>query len=236
MNSAFFDNLLPTLAAERLDAYRQDQAAPHITLARYLWNMALCESLYSPLQMVEVGLRNALQRGLENRFGSAQWYEESACHQMLTPTQQSQITEAKEKIQRLNKIISPGRMVAELTFGFWTAFFNKRFAQSRDAVHLADTTFHQAPKSQRDIRTLNRRLTRLRELRNRVFHHERIIHWRDLDEQHASILQVIGWIAPELRELAEALDRYTEIRAQGLHPWIAKLRQHWPAHTEETTP
>ena len=52
MNSDFFDNLLPALAAERLDANRQDQAEPHITLARYLWNMALCKALYSPLQIV----------------------------------------------------------------------------------------------------------------------------------------------------------------------------------------
>ena len=120
-------------------------------------------------------------------------------------------------------------MVAELTFGFWTAFFNKRFALSRDIVQITADAFHASPKSQRDIRKLNLRLTRLREFRNRVFHHERIIHWRDLDEQHASIIEVVGWISPELRELAESLDRYSLIRAQGLAPWIEKLRHHWPA-------
>jgi hypothetical protein len=72
-------------------------------------------------------------------------------------------------------------------------------------------------------------LTRLRELLNRVFHHERIIHWTNLDEQHASLLEVIGWIAPELRELAEALDRYSQTRADGVDPWIEKLGHHWPA-------
>ncbi len=137
MNSVFFDNLLQALAAERLDAYRHDQAEPHIALARYLWNMALCESLYSPLQMVEVGLRNALQRALEKHFRTAHWYDQPACQQLLTRTQQSQVSKAKENLQRLKKTISPGRMVAELTFGFWTAFFNKRFAQSSEAVHIA---------------------------------------------------------------------------------------------------
>ena len=229
MNTGFFENLKPALAAERLEAYRQDQAEPHITLTRYLWNMALCESLYSPLQMVEVGLRNALQRALENHFLTAQWYDKSACCELLTKTQKSQISNAKENLQRLSKPVSPGRMVAELTFGFWTAFFNKHYAQSRDIVHIATLTFCAAPKSQRDLQTLNRRLTRLRELRNRVFHHERIIHWTNLDEQHASLLEVIGWIAPELRELAEALDRYSQTRADGVDPWIEKLRHHWPA-------
>jgi hypothetical protein len=113
-----------------------------------------------------------------------------------------------------------------LTFGFWTAFFNKRCAQSRDLVQIATTSFRAAPKSQRDIQTLNQRLTRLRELRNRVFHHERIIHWKDLDEQHALLLQVIGWIAPELRVLAETLDRFSKIRSAGPGPWIEMLKNY----------
>ena len=75
--------------------------------------------------MVEVGLRNALQRALENHFLTAQWYDKCACYELLTKTQKSQISNAKENLQRLSKPVSPGRMVAELTFGFWTAFFNK---------------------------------------------------------------------------------------------------------------
>jgi hypothetical protein len=138
MNTVFFENLKPALAAERLEAYRQDQAEPHITLARYLWNMALCESLYSPLQMVEVGLRNALQRALENHFLTAQWYDKSACYELLTKTQKSQISNAKENLQRLSKPVSPGRMVAELTFGFWTAF-------STSIMHRAGTSFTSPP-------------------------------------------------------------------------------------------
>ena len=66
MNPGFFDQIQAVLAVERLEAYRLDQAEPQIALARYLWNMALCESLYSPLQMAEIALRNALQRSLGN--------------------------------------------------------------------------------------------------------------------------------------------------------------------------
>ena len=51
MNPVFFQQVESILSPERLDAYRQDGAAPAITLARYLWNMALCEALYSPLQI-----------------------------------------------------------------------------------------------------------------------------------------------------------------------------------------
>lgn len=228
MNPGFFEKIQPALAVERLDAYRQDQAEPQVALARYLWNMALCESLYSPLQMVEIALRNALQRSLESHFGSPHWYDLPACWHLLTTTQQSQIDEAKQNLARQIKPLAPGRIVAELTFGFWTAFFNKRSAQNRDIIQLTSRVFHSAPKSQRDIRSLNRRLTLLRELRNRVFHHERIIHWVDLDTRHAAILETIGWISPELQELAIVLDRFPAMRKAGIQPWVEKLRRHWP--------
>ena len=87
MNPTFFDKIQPALAVERLDAYRQDQTELRVALARYVWNMALCESLYSPLQMVEIALRNALQRSLENHFRSPHWYDVPACWNLLTTTQ-----------------------------------------------------------------------------------------------------------------------------------------------------
>jgi hypothetical protein len=37
MNSDFFDNLLPALAVERLDAYRQDQAERSISITMQDW-------------------------------------------------------------------------------------------------------------------------------------------------------------------------------------------------------
>jgi hypothetical protein len=70
MNPVFFEQVAQALATERLDAYRQDGAAPAVALARYVWNMALCEALYSPLQLAEVALRNAQHRALTTRFGA----------------------------------------------------------------------------------------------------------------------------------------------------------------------
>ena len=60
MNVTVFEKLTTALATERLDAYRQDGADEITTLGRYLLNMALCESLYSPLQFSEIAMRNAM--------------------------------------------------------------------------------------------------------------------------------------------------------------------------------
>jgi len=96
---------------------------------------------------------------------------------------------------------------------------------------LAGKVFVQAPRSERDMKKLDIRWQNIRDLRNRIFHHERIIHWKDLDAKHADICCVIGWISPELHEMARALDRFTTLRHDGLDPWIEKIRHHWPSPT-----
>lgn len=225
MNPAFFQQVEAILATERLDAYRQDGVPPATTLARYLWNMALCESLYSPLQMAEIALRNSLHRSLAVRCHRPDWYDVITG---LPQWQQAQLADARAQLTKNGKPVTPGRMVAELHFGFWTGFFNKSQAQTGLGHALAASAFPHAPRAERDLRKLDARWKRIRDLRNRVFHHERIIHWTDLDAQHAAILEVIGWASPELRQMAVALDRFTTIRQQGLAPWLDQVHHHWP--------
>jgi hypothetical protein len=35
-------------------------------------------------------------------------------------------------------------------------------------------------------------------------------------------------LAPELRQMALALDRFSTIRQQELNPWMEKIQHHWP--------
>lgn len=232
MNPKFFKKIETALATERIDAYRKDGVPPVVALARYLWNMALCESLYSPLQIAEIALRNALHRCLSAREGTANWYDSIVG---LPEKQKSQIDEARKKLQREKKQETPGRMVAEFHFGFWTSFFNKYHAGSGIGHTLSKQAFSFAPRSQRDQKNLDTRLTLIRDLRNRVFHHERIIHWEDLDAQHVALLELIGWLSPELRDMALALDRYTLVQKAGIDPWLTKLRRHWPDPSNSPT-
>jgi hypothetical protein len=79
-------------------------------------------------------------------------------------------------------------------------------------------------------------LEKIRDLRNRIFHHESIIHWKDLDDQHDLILEIIGWVSPNMREMALMLDRYRRIRSEGLRPWIERISQNWPTATFRINP
>ena len=226
MNPAFFQQIEAILAAERLNAYRQDGVTAEVTLARYLWNMALCEALYSPLQIAELALRNSLHRCLSLRFSSDQWYDLAAAK--LPSWQIQQVESARQKLLDGGKPSNPGRIVAEMHFGFWTGFFNKVHAGTGIGHYVAQQAFPHATKADRDLKKLDARWKRIRDLRNRVFHHERIVHFTDLDAQHTAILEVVGWISPELQDLTSALDRFSALRSAGLQPWLDQISARWP--------
>jgi len=54
VQDVFYTSVSRALSVERLESFGGDGARPTVTLARYLLNLALCESLYSPLQLCEV--------------------------------------------------------------------------------------------------------------------------------------------------------------------------------------
>jgi hypothetical protein len=215
-----------------MDAYRQDGVGEKLTLARYALNMALSESLYPALQFAEVGLRNAIHRAMTARLKTDAWYDIPGAR--LTQWQQDQVTEAKRAIACRNKPLTAGRVVAELNFGFWTGFFNKAHGQTGIGHYLARSIYPHAPLNEQNLNKLGTRWNNIRDLRNRVFHHERIIHWKDLDARHHAILEVTAWISSELHDLATALDRFASLRRSGLKPWILKLQRHWPHQTSPT--
>ncbi|CAA6679701.1 MULTISPECIES: hypothetical protein [unclassified Lentimonas] len=226
MDPTFFSQVETHLTPERLGAYRQDDVDNASALARYLLNMALCESLYSPLQFAEISLRNAMHTSLTARAGTDTWYNTLK----LPHWQSNQVTDAKDHLNRAGKPLSSGRVVAELTFGFWVGFFTKPHMTSGLAYNIAKTAFTHAPKSERNVDSLRPKWQKVRDLRNRVFHHERVLHWQDLQTQHDKMLQLIGWMNPELEQLARMLDRFTVVRQEGLTPWLEKLHHNWPAN------
>ncbi len=226
MNPAFFQHIENILHTERIAAYRQDGADHTLTLARYLLNMALSESLYPSLQFAEIALRHAIHRELSARCGTVVWYDSPLAR--LTPWQQDRVTEAKESLKKLGKPLSPGRIIAELTFGFWTAFFNNAHARTGIGSYLSKKVFPHAPSTEQYQSKLDKRWLEIRDLRNRVFHHERILHWNDLNARHQAVFEIIAWMSPKLHDLVKTLDRFVLIRTDGLNPWIAKLQNHWP--------
>jgi hypothetical protein len=85
---------------------------------------------------------------------------------------------------------------------------------------LAKEVFSYAPKVERNIAAQDDYWNRIRDLRNRVFHHERILHWKDLEQQHSEIQQLISWMDPKLSGLVDPLDRFLALRRGVLGYWL----------------
>ncbi len=220
MNSNFFQKIEAILSLERLAPYRQDNVDQYVVLARYLWNIDLCKSLYSPLQMAEVALRNSINLTLSTNIAS-DWY-----NQIQFPSdQQDQLNKVFVSLSSNKKTVTPGSVISELTFGFWTSFFNKYYAQQKLGALLCRQSFPHAPAAERNIKNLNVRWTHIRKLRNRVFHHERIIHWKDLTAQYQQLLDIIDWMSPELRKITSEINQFTDIFNKGIDPWLQWLRE-----------
>ena len=169
--------------------------------------------------MCEVGLRNAIHIELSRLNGRKDWYDSPSFP--MTSWAQSEVANAKAKICGAKKIVTPGRVISEMTFGFWTSLFESHYEQR---THFLPSgikgVFPYLPKSLHNRKDRKADLEEIRQLRNRVFHHERIIHWKDLDSRHQQIHDVLGWLNPSLRHMAQAVDRFTELRSAGLKPWI----------------
>ncbi|MEA2080543.1 MAG: Abi family protein [Pseudomonadota bacterium] len=224
MQADFAEKLMRALSNERLSAYarRATEQGNRTLFAHYAWNMALSESLYPVLQALEVLLRNTIDNAARDHFGRADWYDDPKLIQH--PNDISSIDKAKRILNRQNKPLEPGRIIAELNFGFWTSLFDRRYEQVF-WPRMIKTTFPHMPRRIRTRQTLSKRLHKIRILRNRIFHHEPIWYWQDLSQQHLDILQTISWIEPAMCDLVEIIDRFPSTYNDGLEGIIHKLKQ-----------
>lgn len=85
-------------------------------LALYERNCRLSEAFYTPLQCLEVCLRNHVNDVLCNDYG-ADWFQNGNPH--LKPDALIKITAAISQLTQNQKPITTGAVVAELSFGFW---------------------------------------------------------------------------------------------------------------------
>ena len=114
---------------------------------------------------------------------------------------QTKINDAIGEIRRHNKPVTANRVVANLSFGFWTSLLG-RGGQGHDyAADLWTPTLSKAfrRKNRRDVQ--NRYFT-LKKLRNRIAHHEPIFQ-QDLSKANREALESISWHCNETKNWVE---------------------------------
>jgi hypothetical protein len=194
------------LSLERFAPYLawagQDRAR---AIELYTLNTRISESLYILLQALEIALRNRIHAVMsEARHES--WFSDAGF--LLDAKQPEQLAKAIKDIEYSGRKPTPGRVVAELTFGFWTAMFGTVYED------LWRRTLHriaQRPDGKRLGRKhFTKPLTPIRILRNRVAHHEPIIYW-SVRKHHDRMTELTEWLAPAAAAWCRKLDRFNEI-------------------------
>jgi hypothetical protein len=212
-----------SLSAARFEAYRlRSDETDGTALARYLWNVALCEALYPSTHMLEVALRNAVHREASKRFGSPNWLDPDSAECVLLDRECEKVRAASRQLKRHQSPRTPDRLVAELSFGFWTSLLSVAYEQ-RLIVPIIAEAFPELPRRIRTRNTLAGRFNYIRKLRNRVAHHEPIWNRPSLQRDHAQIVEAIGWMSPGLQRILGALDRFPKVYMDGPQRYRERL-------------
>lgn len=218
---SFSDNYLQEiehfLSLERFERYLEwSNGDRSRAIELYTLNTKLSESLYLPLQTLEIALRNRIHAVMSHRF-SEDWLHSHRVS--LTATQMEQVSRALADIRREGKTPTAGRTVAALTFGFWTAMLGSAHET------LWQQTLH--PIAQRENgkglrrKDLSGPLKPIRDLRNRIAHHEPILQWH-LPTHYGRMLQLMGWLSPTAAAWCRQNSRFEEV-----HP-AASIELHKP--------
>jgi hypothetical protein len=174
-------------------------------LALYALNTQLSEALYTPLQVLELALRNRIHTVMWAAHGD-RWFEIDGL--LRVPQQCEQVADALADLAKESKEPTPGRVVAALTFSFWTAMVSPAYEELwRKTLNEIALT---ADGRRLNRKQLSRPLTPIRILRNRIAHHEPILHW-DLRKHHAAMAEVTSWLSPAAAVWCARADRFPSV-------------------------
>jgi hypothetical protein len=203
------------LSTPRMSRYLKGNKNKHARAAEaYLHNMRIAEALVSTFHVLEVALRNGIQKEMAVEYARADWYEEwGNSHDANLKKLYGKVAQAKIELRNRKVSITPDNIVAELSFGFWTSLFNRATIISLSKPLMR--VFYSCPKSLRQPDNIRTRLNKGRDLRNRCFHHEPLL-WQPLFELHRDISEVIKWIDPDLHAWIKCHDRVP----QTLMDWV----------------
>lgn len=209
-NEADMARVATMLSTARLAPYlRAANGDLSRALHLYEWNVAISGGFYEALGILEVVLRNALSTQLAAHHGTlaGHWYDDPLG--VLSNLAHDDIEAARRRVRKLRRPETPGRVIAELNFGFWKFLLAKRYEATLWTAYLR----HAFPNLQPQSRTVvYRGLDELHILRNRIAHHEPI-HNRYLTADMLTIYRLLDWIDADVRVWALGLSQLQSLIA-----------------------
>lgn len=176
-----------TISRARLDKYLIEMNGDLDTsLELYEYNIRVSETFYTPLQNLEICLRNTIDECMSNTYGP-DWFHNGVCG--LTIDAQNEVLAAYQELGG-EENVPPGSVIAELKFAFWVGLLAPKYDATLWRKALYRGFLKTGGKKRSDVHS---RFNAIRRFRNRIAHHEPIFH-KDLAMAHQEIIEAIGWM------------------------------------------
>ena len=187
------ENLEKLLSVKRLETYyKQFKDDKTKAILYYQLNTKIYQSFYPLLSNLEISLRNTIHQSFSVRFNTENWFEVLDYKDLA-----DQVKIAKSKISKNKQKLGCDKIVSELTFGFWTALFNKQYAKLfwRPLMFA----FKELEKEQKHRDKIAYKLNQVRKFRNRIFHYEPICNdLLALKANYNNIIDILNWLDKNL--------------------------------------
>jgi len=212
-------NTIPSVRLQRYQKFFKlvDQTHENIR-AVYLWNLALTQQLMPVIALLEVSLRTKVDSALNSQFGQA-WLTQS--WPQFQPRERGKLIEAEKNIRATS---THDDIVAQLNFGFWVNLFDGPYRQhvwykqATLKTNLLEEINHVdylcekawASKFYGDLKPL-------KDLRNRMFHHEAIFDYNKgkLDETYKNGVRLLNALCPQTHNQLHRVDTFIAVWGKG---------------------
>lgn len=242
MVAAYVSEFERLISASRLDRYRPVNGDDLQTIVNYLYNVALSEALLQGIAAVEIALRNAIHNVFMTHFGTDQWFWAALKKEDVKIVNSKWLKLASE----LKQPPSAGKVIADLTFGFWPYLFDGRYQNvwwdNGEALLRAVFPFmpmNLPPYLKIGRPQIHERLSLFAELRNRAMHHEPILYGIprpnlgnpppivSVETIHQQLVETLGWISPEYALSLGFVDRFPDVFASERDRIERKVKVHF---------
>ncbi|MFF1827810.1 hypothetical protein [Paenarthrobacter sp. NPDC058040] len=213
MDVGAIGSLEQLVSAPRFQTYlRHYRGNHHLASRLYAWNIEVSSAFWGPLSILEVSLRNAMHNALAHGRCESSWELPSI---RLMDNHRAILDETITKLTRNVAAPTPGQVVAALPFGFWTRLLDKGIP--RDPFLSYETAFWQPRlvKAFPDGVNLKRKvlfaeLTQIREMRNRIAHHEPIFKM-PLETIRSDITRIAGYVHADATAIMNGCSRVAAV-------------------------
>lgn len=193
-------------------------------LKLYAWNLDLGLAMMRDIAALEVALRNAYDSAISaNWDGARHWlidYESPFLQTNMVVQRGNLLDQSylvrRDILQAVDRVggvqAEPGKIIAELSFAFWTRLTETRYEKQFWVPYL-----HRAFPEGTNRAVLHNRLRNIRLLRNRIAHHEPIFDLTgsskslEVTRLHPSLLDVLHSLSPDVHSFVQRTSTVSQL-------------------------